>query len=426
MPNLYLCANGSRRRELDANDMNTKKYLKKLSEVTLPIQSAFSDSEYKSRLKNLRAGMESSGVDLILITTPPNICYLTGYDTFGVGRFTCLVIPLKGELEIILPTIEACHAYITAQIAHISDYNVYETREIISRLLKAIERNDSKVTRIGLETQRAHLSPSLYDELKSALPNCEVCDVSDLVSSLRLVKSPAELEYMRKAAVLTQGGIEASIRTIVPGCLDNEIAAAGYAAMIREGGDFFSAQPILAVGYRSGLNHSTFKRVPLQLGDTVIMEYGACYNRYTLPTMRTAILGKPDLSIKQLEGTVLDVLNQLIESIKPGRTFDEVAREAKRALASIRGDAFFHGIFGYSVGLGFPPTWDEGLAFIAEGVETFFVPGMTLHLPIAIRIPGLCGVAISETIVVTQDGCDLLSLGKNRQLIVLDEVNKTK
>ena len=134
--------------------------------------------------------------------------------------------------------------------------------------------------------------------------------------------------------------------------------------------------------------------------------------------MRTIAMGEPGKTVRQLAAAVVETLNLVIENVKPGRVAGDVARAASKGLASLGSDAFFHGGYGYSVGLGFPPTWDEGLFSIAENVDGVLAPGMTFHLPIAVRIPGQCGVALSETISVTESGCEVLSISKQRELAV--------
>jgi Xaa-Pro aminopeptidase len=149
------------------------------------------------------------------------------------------------------------------------------------------------------------------------------------------------------------------------------------------------------------------------------MEYGGCYKRYTAPIMRSALLGEPDAETRRFEDAVLATVQAIIDAIRPGRSCHDVAVAAKRAHASIGGIAYFSGAYGYNVGVGFPPTWADGIAFIAEGVEEELRPGMTYHLPIAMRAPGRFGVSLSETLLVTEKGCELLT-DHPRRLHVVD------
>jgi Xaa-Pro aminopeptidase len=110
-------------------------------------------------------------------------------------------------------------------------------------------------------------------------------------------------------------------------------------------------------------------------------------------------------------------LDNVLAAIRPGVTADEVARAGWQGLASAGKDLVFHGNFGYAVGAGFPPTWADGTARIELGVQTRLQSGMVFHHPVALRKLGQYGVALSETSVVTEDGCEVLT-DVERQLFV--------
>jgi Xaa-Pro aminopeptidase len=141
----------------------------------------------------------------------------------------------------------------------------------------------------------------------------------------------------------------------------------------------------------------------------VILEFGAAYHRYTGAIMHTAAVGEPSTAVRRLAKASQETLNVLFETVKPGRTADEVAREAGAALKDVGAEAYFTGMYGYSIGLGFPPTWREGITYVAEGIDQPLRPGMTFHSPISLRLPGKVGVGFSETWVVTEAGCELLT-----------------
>ena len=223
---------------------------------------------------------------------------------------------------------------------------------------------------------------------------------------------------MREAGRISYEGIKASLAAVAPGKTDNDVAKAGYEAMVGAGSEFFSSQPIVTSGHRGGYVHTSFRRFPLKLGDTVLMEYGGAYYRYVTPMMRTAFIGKPTAQIEQMTETVKAMVNRILESAKPGRTCHEVAVEAHKAHQALDAEYYFSGVYGYAVGTSFPPTWREFSNYIAEGVETTLVPGLTFHLPICLRVPGELGVGLSESIAITETGCEVLTQ-KERDLYVV-------
>ncbi len=150
----------------------------------------------------------------------------------------------------------------------------------------------------------------------------------------------------------------------------------------------------------------------------LVLEYTGTYNRYDCPSMRSAVIGHPSDEVRRLADACVATLNLLIENIRPGRTGHDVAREASRGLELVRDEAWFHGGFGYSIGLGMQPSWTEAAMYIAEGVDRELEPGMTFHLPICAFVPGRYGLGFSESVAVTETGCEVLSPGMERELAV--------
>jgi Xaa-Pro aminopeptidase len=251
------------------------------------------------------------------------------------------------------------------------------------------------------------------------LPIARFDDATNLVQELRLRKSPRELEYMRQAGEFSWIGLQASIGAVAPGRTDNQVVAAGYEAMISAGSELMSIDPIIFVGERAGwAPHNMYKRVPLKVGDATYMEYSGNYQRYNAPMMRSVVIGPPSDGVRRLADASIHTVELLIENIKPGRTGHDVAIAAKKGLAPVEDEIYFHRGYGYAVGLGFQPTWTEGPMYIAEGIERVLEPGMTFHLPMCIWVPGEYGVGFSETVVVTDTGCEVVTPGVRRELVV--------
>lgn len=133
--------------------------------------------------------------------------------------------------------------------------------------------------------------------------------------------------------------------------------------------------------------------------------------------MHTVAVGKPSRDVERLVKASNDTLNLIQQAVKPGRTAHEVAIEVKKGLDDVREEAYSTGMFGYSVGLSFPPTWREGTFMIAEGLHQPFRPGMTFLSPITLRLPGTVGIGFTETLAVTETGCELLT-ARDRTLAV--------
>jgi Xaa-Pro aminopeptidase len=245
--------------------------------------------------------------------------------------------------------------------------------------------------------------------LRDALPHAELVDGSGFVSTVKITKSQKEIEYLREAARITDAGILAAIEAAGAGKTDNDVAAAGNQALFEAGSEYMCLSPIVTSGRRSGILHSTHKRIPLAKGDSLCMEFGASFQRYTSPMMRTVSIGKPEPDIARLANACLTALNNVIATMKPGITADEVAKAGWDGIDMAGPDLVFHGAFAYAVGAGFPPGWGDSTAGISLGNFTRLQPGMVFHHPVALRRIGEYGTMFSETTLITDDGCEALT-----------------
>jgi Xaa-Pro dipeptidase len=295
--------------------MQGRDYLRALTSTPAPKELAFPVSEYRERVDKVRARMAAVGLDLLLVTHPPNLCYLTGYNTFAVGRHACLLLPPRGEPVIQVSAMAIPAALFTGWLERIEPYDWHEVDRIPERIAALVREQGLERARIGLELAR--LLARIHAEVRRHLPGATFEDASGLVFDVRLVKSPAELDCMRRAARMTVAGIEASYRAIVPGGTDNDVARAGYDAMVAAGSEFLAVEPIVTSGHRSGWAHTTFKRTPLKVGDVVFLEYGGCYQRYTAPLMRTAVIGEPDAAVRRAAEAARATVELIIDRCGP-------------------------------------------------------------------------------------------------------------
>ncbi len=371
-----------------------------------PSERAFPEAEYLARLSRVRTAMGNAGLDLLLIHDIANICYLTGYQTPMADWYNCLLVPIEGEL-----TLQACSVGLAVTHTDVERlvWAPWDGRESSVAQLVQMVRARSDEGRIGVEARSPSLTSHANEQLRSHLPRAEFQDATELVPRVRAVKSPAEVECLRQAARFTLAGMEAAVAAVRPGVSENHIAAVACEAMIEAGSEFFAIDPHVRAGWRSSMAHATYKRNRVKPGDPVILELGGVFQRYTTPMLRTVVVDEPTERLKQLADTCVQALSILYESIRPGRTMDEVAREAGQALRSLDPDLEAPHVHGYSVGIGFPPDWIEHSLFIRPGSQDVLEPGMTFHTPHSLRVPGVMAAGFSETIVVTETGCESLT-----------------
>jgi Xaa-Pro aminopeptidase len=373
---------------------------------------AFPAEEYRRRREIAAEDLAGQNIDLALLTHVPSILYLCGYQTPATSDHNCLALSRNGDAAIQIIDHEVPNAYLTSDIADVRSFSWYEPDGLHQQLFGMIAdlAAGRSRPRIGVETGRAAMTIRTFERLRAAFPDAEFVDVSGLLDHQRVIKSEREIAYLRRSGSLSVLGAEAARRATREGADDNALAAAASEAMIAGGSEYMATQPFIATGARSGLVHTTNKRRPLANGDAIFIEVAASWQRYSAPVMRSGVLGKPDARIVRLRDAVRRTLDLLLANIGPGRSGHEIATIAQAGYEPIREEIYFQGAYGYHVGLSLPPAWWEGFSpYIAPGMHEKLRPGMVFHLPNCARVPGECGVALSETVVVTETGCEPLT-----------------
>ena len=384
--------------------MDYHHYRKALSETLAQSEVPFPAAEYQARLDKVRQAMTGQGLEALLLTDPADINYLTGYHTFEVSVHACLVCTQE-KLVLQVASIETGAAVVTASVDEIIGYRWENLDEIIAPLADLL----TPCQHIGIDGWSSGLRFGVIDALMQTIGRERFSEAGALVDAIRIVKSPAELDMLQESARITALGLETAIQSIRPGMTDNDIAAIGAKALLENGSEFMSLQPIVTSGHRIGVIHVNHKRRVIQPNEPVFLEFGAAYQRYTAPMMRTAVTGTPNAALSATRDLCRSIFEALCDAMRPGNSFDAAAQAADALLAPHRDQYFFSGVFGYAVGAQFPPSWVEGTGFIAKGQHRPFETNMVFHLPLCLRVPGQWGVGISDTVVVTEQGAKPLT-----------------
>ena len=140
-----------------------------------------------------------------------------------------------------------------------------------------------------------------------------------------------------------------------------------------------------------------------------MIEVGACVHRYSTACMRAAMTRPVSAEMRRLYEACRESVDTVVEQMRPGANGDAIARRADRVMAPWVRDYVWHGIYGYSLGLGFPPDWNDCPAVIQRGVDLVLRAGMVFHVNTSLRHVGVGGVAFSETVLVTPTGAETLT-----------------
>lgn len=370
---------------------------------------AFTVEEYRERVTKVQQTLVEKRLDALLCYNLASICYLTGLESIAVHKYWLCVIPQTGEPVLLMQDFESHNALLSAWVERIVTYEIFA--DPVAETVKLLKSQGLDGKYLGVELGAlSSLSVQDFLRLKTAAPLAKLIDATDLVPCVAKIKSPAEIAYLREAGRISTSAMQAAIAVIAEGRTDNDVAAAAAECLIREGSEYMCYQPIVTVGSRSGVPHSTFQRVPIRRGDAVFMEFGACVRRYSSPMMRTAVVGKPSEQLQRMFDMCLASVNTSLSNLKPGAVAGEVAAASEQAIGPLPKGWVWHGYYAYSIGLGFPPEWaDCGDSDVVKGNKSILQPGMVFHCSTSIRDPGRLGATCSETVLITESGCESLT-----------------
>jgi Xaa-Pro dipeptidase len=375
---------------------------------------AFPVEEYRGRLARVQAAMAVRGLDALLLRNRADVCYLTGMETCYMVAYHAAVVPAAGDPILLASDFEMLNALAGAWCEDRVTFPV--AADPVEATCRTLRQRGFGKGRIGVEPHV--LTAQQHQALRRQLPEATLVGAGDVLPPIKAIKSAAEVAYLREAGRLTTLGMEAALAEAAAGRTENDLAAAAGNAMIRGGSEFMCIEPIVTAGERSGIPHSTFRRTVLRPGDAVLIEVGACVRRYSAPLMRTAVVAPVPVPVRQAAEACRDSLNVLIECLRPGAAAREVAARARAAWAPLCRELIWHGTYAYSVGLGFPPDWNDAPVCVREDSDVVLRPGMCFHATTSLRRAAQFGTALSETVLITEGGNEVLT-GTRRELHVV-------
>jgi Xaa-Pro dipeptidase len=365
----------------------------------------FPFAEYERRMLALRHRIDQRCLDVVVITDPENIMYLTDYQTTGYSFFQALVVPLDQEPFMITRSLEASNVYARTWVEITRPYP--DTGDAIQMLVDALREFDLSDKRIGYERNSYFFPAYQQDFIHTTLKKAKLLDCFGVVEQGRVIKSTVEIELMHRAAAATEAGMQAGLEASVAGVSENDIGAAVSAAMFRAGGEPPAVMPYITSGPRTMIGHATWEGRIVQPGEHVFLEVGGCFRRYHTAMMRTVVLGKLSNSMYEAQEKMKHALNTLHETIQPGMTVSDADNIIRNIITDNTVGAELITRSGYSIGIALPPGWDEGyIISLKQGESRILEPGMTFHI-----IPWMWGVdgdktcGISDTIYITDKSC---------------------
>jgi len=371
--------------------------------------SAFPEEEFDRRLALTRERLADRGLDAGLVSSPENIFYLCGLDHWGYFAPHILVVPVTGEPVLVTRAME--RVTIANQVRNVRFEGHTDSENAAEKTVTVLRAMGLAGSRLGLEKGSAGLTPFLAEVLASGLPGARWHDVSGLVDDLRLVKSPAEQDYIRQAAKVSDAAMRAAIDTIRDGAREAEIAAECHRAMILAGGTFPGFGPFIRPGARLGEEHTTWGDGVIRAGAPVFLELSGCVRRYHAPMGRLVHVGPAPRESREMETVCLKAFDAVVEALRPGVLARDVYRAWQRVVDEAGLAHYRRHHCGYLVGIGFPPTWTGGnkVTGLRHDSELEIRTGMAFHILSWLMGTGRGDYFVSNTVLLGTHGPEVLT-----------------
>ncbi len=383
------------------------------------VAADFSPEEFRSRLHAVRGEMRERGLSGLLVVGPENVYYLSGLNHQGYFSLTLLVLPLDGPLMLVARAME--RATLSTQAPDCVHMPYDDDEDPAEVAVRAIDIVTSPGAAVGVELAANFLPAGAWERIRAARPNLEWVDASGLVVDIRATKSPAELVFVRHAAKISDLAVQAGMAVARSGSTERAVAAAIYHEMILAGSEHAGFAPLIRATDILQHEHVTWGDRTLRAGTGLLMELSASVYRYHAPITRMVLLGEVSSGTRAAAEVALAGLEAICRALKPGARAGDVYAAWKQTVDEGLGHArYYRHHCGYAVGIGFPPSWIGGstLVGLRPGSDLVIREGMVFHLLSWLlgQQPG--DYCISDTALITTEGCELLTTTPREPLAV--------
>lgn len=348
--------------------------------------------EEKARLRALRKKLVALEADEFVVAALPNVRYLSGF----TGSNAMMVVTGKRAVLLTDPRY-------TLQAKKETEGTGVRAKVVKGALEPAAVAMLDGARRVGYEDSRVRYATWSYLD-RSVGKGTKLVGVGDPVGEMRMVKSEAEIGAIRESVLLNSRAYAGALSRFRRGMTEKALAGEIEYQMRLEGAEKPSFETIVAFGPNSSLPHAQPGEARLDGIGILLIDMGTMRGGYASDMTRCLHLGKPGAKARKLYSAVLEAQQAALESVKPGAKGGDVDGAARKVLKRNGfGSAFVHST-GHGLGLEIHEAPRLG-----RGDETELLPGMVITIEPGAYLEGFGGVRIEDTVVVTQDGCEVLT-----------------
>jgi len=378
----------------------------------------FDRAEFESRRQGTCAAIEAAGYHGIVLFRQESMYYLTGYDTMGFAMFQAMYLGADGQFALLT---RSADAYQAAYTSIVQDVRIWQDREGASPgddLRDMLESYKCRGKHLGIEYHAYGLTAQRGKMVDAALEGfCKAEDASDLVRLVRLIKSDAELKYVRRAGALAQEVLDIANSQAIPGANLGAIYGNMNLAVMRGGGDpaasrwpMGAGDEALLVRYHTDLGH-------IAENDQVTFEFGTAYRHYHAAMMHNVVVGTVSDEHRRMFDACRDALDACHTTLRPGNTVGDVFDTHKNVMDKAGYGDLCLNACGYTLGIAYPPTWMDWPMFWT-GNPQVLEPNMIffMHMILIDRGNGRI-MSLGDTAIVTEGDPELICEAP-RELVV--------
>ncbi|MBC7876271.1 MAG: aminopeptidase P family protein [Anaerolineales bacterium] len=355
-----------------------------------------------ARLNNLTASLQTSNLDAVILNPGPTLTYLTGVQFHLMERPVILFVAPGQDPVLVLPELEMLKVEMFPYKVQAFAYGENPS-EWDAAFRKASQALGLDGKRIGVEPRQLRLLD--FGHVKAGAPESEYPDASEVLTGLRLKKDKAEVDAMRRAVKIAQDALEATIPLIKIGMTERELSSELVIQLLKHGSDpELPFSPIVSGGPNSANPHASPTERKLQVGDLLVIDWGAAYDSYISDLTRTFAVGEVDDEYKKIHKIVQESNAAGRAAGKPRVPCANVDKAARDVIEQSGYGKYFTHRTGHGIGMeGHEDPYMRG-----DNMQ-LLEPGMAYTVEPGIYLPNRNGVRIEDNVIITEDGADVLS-----------------